>query len=143
MPDYAASKGGVGQLAKAFANEWAARNIQVNAIAPGLHRHRQYRGLAQRSEPRRIHFRAHPAGRWGRPEDFAGPAVFLASAASDYVSGTILTVGRLDGTLIPPRPPVRNCTTALFSLMFRVGGEAKAPPCPPCRVARPSKEPET
>ncbi|ATA96005.1 SDR family oxidoreductase (plasmid) [Sinorhizobium meliloti] len=92
MPDYAASKGGVGQLAKAFANEWAARNIQINAIAPGLHRHRQYRGLAQRSEPRRIHSRAHPAGRWGRPEDFAGPAVFLASAASDYVSGTILTV---------------------------------------------------
>lgn len=92
VPGYAASKGGVGQLTMAFANEWAPKGIQVNAIAPGYIATDNTEAL--RADPDRsasILGRV-PAGRWGTPEDFAGPAVFLASRASDYVSGTILTV---------------------------------------------------
>lgn len=92
VPGYAASKGGIGQLTKALANEWAGRGVNVNAIAPGYIATDNTQAL--RDDPirsRQILDRI-PAGRWGVPEDFAGPVVFLASRASDYVHGTILTV---------------------------------------------------
>lgn len=91
VPGYAASKGAVGQLTMALSNEWAAHDIQVNAIAR-LYRHRQYRGAAQRSRPIRRNSGAHPGRSLGPPRDFAGPIVFLSSAASDYMTGAILTV---------------------------------------------------
>ncbi|GHG24139.1 2-deoxy-D-gluconate 3-dehydrogenase [Paracoccus aerius] len=92
VPGYAASKGGIGQLTMAFANEWAGLDIQVNAIAPGYIATDNTQAL--RADP---HHSASilgriPAGRWGTPADFAGPVVFLASAASEYASGAILTV---------------------------------------------------
>lgn len=92
VPGYAAAKGGIGQLTMAFANEWAGRGVNVNAIAPGYIETDNTEAL--RNDPARYAaiLARIPAGRWGRPEDFAGPAVFLASAASDYVHGTILTV---------------------------------------------------
>ncbi len=92
VPGYAASKGGIGQLTMAFANEWAGLNIQVNAIAPGYIATDNTQAL--RADPDRSAsiLGRIPAGRWGTPADFAGPVVFLASPASDYVSGTILTV---------------------------------------------------
>lgn len=92
VPGYAAAKGGVAQLTKALANEWAGRNVQVNAIAPG------YIGTDNtavlREDPVRnpAILARIPAGRWGHPVDLAGAVVFLASEASDYVSGTVLTV---------------------------------------------------
>lgn len=92
VPGYAAAKGGVAQLTKALANEWAAHNVQVNAIAPGYIATDNTTAL--RNDPQRnpaIVSRI-PAGRWGEPADFAGAVVFLASAASDYVTGTVLTV---------------------------------------------------
>jgi 2-dehydro-3-deoxy-D-gluconate 5-dehydrogenase len=92
VPGYAASKGAIGQLMMAFANEWAAHGIQVNAIAPGYIATDNTAALRDDPERSAAILSRIPAGRWGRPEDFAGPAVFLASAASDYVSGTILTV---------------------------------------------------
>ena len=92
VPGYAASKGGVGQLTKAFANEWASKGVNVNAIAPGYIDTDNTEAL--RNDP--VRFKAIleriPADRWGKPEDFAGPAVFLASGAADYVHGEILTV---------------------------------------------------
>jgi 2-dehydro-3-deoxy-D-gluconate 5-dehydrogenase len=92
VPGYAASKGGIGQLTMAFANEWAGLDIQVNAIAPGYIATDNTQAL--RADPDRSAsiLGRIPAGRWGTPADFAGPVVFLASAASNYVSGTILTV---------------------------------------------------
>jgi 2-deoxy-D-gluconate 3-dehydrogenase len=92
VPGYAASKGGIGQLTMAFANEWAASGINVNAIAPGYISTDNTEAL--RSDPDRSAaiLARIPAGRWGEPADFAGPAVFLASSASDYVHGTILLV---------------------------------------------------
>ena len=92
VPGYAASKGGVGQLTMAFANEWASKGINVNAIAPGYIATDNTEAL--RADPDRSAsiLGRIPAGRWGEPSDFGGPAVFLASRASDYVSGTILTV---------------------------------------------------
>jgi 2-deoxy-D-gluconate 3-dehydrogenase len=92
VPGYAAAKGGVAQLTKALANEWAARNVQVNAIAPGYIATDNTAAL--RADPARnpAILARIPAGRWGRPEDLAGAVVFLASPASDYVSGTLLTV---------------------------------------------------
>lgn len=92
VPGYAASKGGIGQLTKALANEWAGRGVNVNAIAPGYIATDNTEAL--RTDPVRTRqiLERIPAGRWGAPVDFAGPAVFLASAASDYVHGTILTV---------------------------------------------------
>ena len=92
VPAYAASKGGVAQLTKALANEWASSNIQVNAIAPGYFATANTEALqADETGSREILDRI-PAGRWGQPGDLAGAAVFLASSASDYVTGTILTV---------------------------------------------------
>ena len=92
VPGYAASKGGIGQLTMAFANEWAGLGIQVNAIAPGYIATDNTQAL--RADPDRSAsiLGRIPAGRWGTPADFAGPVVFLASPASGYVSGTILTV---------------------------------------------------
>ena len=92
VPGYAAAKGGVAQLTKALANEWAARNVQVNAIAPGYISTDNTAAL--RADPVRnpAILSRIPAGRWGDPRDLAGAVVFLASPAADYVSGTILTV---------------------------------------------------
>ena len=92
VPGYAASKGGIGQLTKALANEWAAKGINVNAIAPGYIATDNTQALQDDPERTKAIIERIPAGRWGKPEDFAGPIVFLASSASDYVHGTILTV---------------------------------------------------
>jgi len=92
VPGYAAAKGGIGQLTKALANEWAGAGVQVNAIAPGYIATDNTEAL--RNDPVRYPaiLARIPAGRWGSPDDFKGAVVFLASAASDYVSGTVLTV---------------------------------------------------
>jgi 2-deoxy-D-gluconate 3-dehydrogenase len=92
VPAYSASKGGVAQLTKALANEWAAHNIQVNAIAPGYFATSNTEALQADPVRNRQILERIPAGRWGKPEDLAGAAVYLASAASDYVTGTVLTV---------------------------------------------------
>lgn len=92
VPAYAASKGGVAQLTKALANEWAGRGIQVNAIAPGYFRTENTSALQQDEIRNRQILDRIPAQRWGEPEDLAGAAVFLASAASDYVNGEVLVV---------------------------------------------------
>ena len=92
VPGYAAAKGGVAQLTKALANEWAGHRINVNAIAPGYMKTDNTSAL--RADPvrsRQIGERI-PAGRWGDPEDLAGAVVFLASRASDYVHGHVLVV---------------------------------------------------
>jgi len=92
VPAYAASKGAVAQLTKALANEWSRYGIGVNAIAPGYMRTDNTLAL-QRDETRnRQILERIPAGRWGEPEDVCGAAVFLASPASNYVSGHILVV---------------------------------------------------
>jgi len=92
-PAYGASKGGIVQLSRALAASWAPDNIQVNAVLPGWIRteltdgaRAQVQGLEERVNART------PAGRWGRPEDLAGIAVFLASAASGFVTGTAIPV---------------------------------------------------
>ena len=92
VPGYAASKGGIGQLTKALANEWAGKGINVNAIAPGYIATDNTQALQDDPERSKAILDRIPQGRWGTPEDFAGPAVFLASSASDYVNGEILTV---------------------------------------------------
>jgi 2-dehydro-3-deoxy-D-gluconate 5-dehydrogenase len=92
VPGYAASKGAIGQLTKALANEWAPRNVQVNAIAPGYVETDNTSAL--RADPQRASaiLSRIPANRWGAPDDFKGATVFLASPASDYVTGSILVV---------------------------------------------------
>lgn len=92
VPGYAASKGGIGQLTKALANEWAPHGVNVNAIAPGYIATDNTQALQGDPARSKSILERIPSGRWGKPEDFAGAAVFLASAASDYVQGTILTV---------------------------------------------------
>jgi|SRR6266496_1799972 len=92
VPAYAASKGGVAQLTKALANEWAAKGINVNAIAPGYMRTDNTRALQQDETRNRQILERIPAGRWGEPTDLTGAAVFLCSAASDYVNGHVLVV---------------------------------------------------
>lgn len=92
VPGYAASKGAIGQLTKAFANEWASKGVNVNAIAPGYIATDNTEALRTDADRSRSILERIPAGRWGEPEDFKGPAVFLASDASNYVHGTILTV---------------------------------------------------
>ena len=92
VPSYAAAKSGVGGVTKAMANELAPRNVQVNAIAPGYISTNNTAALqADETRNRQIMERI-PAGRWGRPQDIAGAALFLASPASDYVTGHILAV---------------------------------------------------
>ncbi|MCL4639133.1 MULTISPECIES: SDR family oxidoreductase [Olivibacter] len=92
VPGYAASKGAVGQLTKAFANEWAGSGVNVNAIAPGYIATDNTSALRADEERSQSILARIPAGRWGDPDDFKGPTVFLASKAADYVHGTILTV---------------------------------------------------
>ena len=92
VPAYAAAKGGVAQLTKALANEWAAKGINVNAIAPGYMRTENTRALQEDETRNRQILERIPAGRWGEPSDLAGAAVFLCSAASDYVNGHVLVV---------------------------------------------------
>jgi len=92
VPGYAAAKGGVAQLTKALANEWAKHRINVNAIAPGYMRTDNTTAL-QRDETRnRQILERIPAGRWGEPNDLAGAAVFFCSSASDYVQGHVMVV---------------------------------------------------
>jgi 2-deoxy-D-gluconate 3-dehydrogenase len=92
VPAYAASKGGVAQLTKALANEWAGKGVNVNAIAPGyIHTDNTAALAADPVRNRQITERI-PAGRWGEPADLGGAAIFLASRASDYVSGHVLVV---------------------------------------------------
>jgi 2-dehydro-3-deoxy-D-gluconate 5-dehydrogenase len=92
VPSYAAAKGGVAQLTKALANEWASRGVNVNAIAPGYMVTDNTVALrADAVRAPQINERI-PAGRWGTPADLAGAAVFLASSASDYVNGRVLAV---------------------------------------------------
>ena len=92
VPAYAASKGAVAQLTKALANEWAAQGVNVNAIAPGYMRTDNTAAL-QHDEVRNGQVLERiPAARWGEPNDICGAAVFLASAASNYVHGHVLVV---------------------------------------------------
>jgi len=92
VPGYAASKGAVGQLTKALSNEWTGRGVNVNAIAPGYMRTDNTAALqADAARSKEILSRI-PAGRWGEPADLEGAVVFLASRASNYLSGHVLTV---------------------------------------------------
>lgn len=92
VPGYAASKGALSSLVKALANEWASQGVNVNGIAPGYISTDNTEALRNDPVRSRSILDRIPAGRWGEPDDFRGPAVFLASPASDYVHGTILTV---------------------------------------------------
>jgi 2-deoxy-D-gluconate 3-dehydrogenase len=92
VPSYAASKGGVGQLTKALANEWAAHGVNVNAVAPGYIATDNTAALRADEVRSKALLGRIPAGRWGDPDDFKGAVVYLCSSASDYVHGTILTV---------------------------------------------------
>ncbi|HEX6625319.1 MAG TPA: 2-dehydro-3-deoxy-D-gluconate 5-dehydrogenase KduD [Pyrinomonadaceae bacterium] len=92
VPAYAASKGGVAQLTKALANEWAAKGINVNAVAPGYMRTDNTAALQKDETRNRQILERIPAGRWGEPRDLTGAVVFLASSASDYVNGHVLVV---------------------------------------------------
>jgi 2-dehydro-3-deoxy-D-gluconate 5-dehydrogenase len=92
IPSYSASKGGVGQLTKALANEWASLGINVNAIAPGYMDTEMTAGLKNNPARRDAIFARIPAGRFGVADDLKGIAIFLASHASDYVHGAIIPV---------------------------------------------------
>jgi len=92
VPGYAASKGGIARLTMALANEWAGKGINVNAIAPGYISTDNTAALREDKDRSASILGRIPAGRWGEPNDFKGPVVFLASEASTYVHGTILTV---------------------------------------------------
>ncbi|MFC1518582.1 glucose 1-dehydrogenase [Pseudomonadota bacterium] len=92
VPAYAASKGGVAQLTKALANEWAASNIQVNAIAPGYFETDNTYNLRQDTARHKSITDRIPSGVWGKPEDLAGATVFLSSNAANYINGHIMLV---------------------------------------------------
>lgn len=92
VPGYAASKGAVAQLTKALSNEWAGRGVNVNAIAPGYMRTDNTAALQADPVRSREILSRIPANRWGEPADLEGAVVFLASSASDYLSGHLLTV---------------------------------------------------
>jgi 2-dehydro-3-deoxy-D-gluconate 5-dehydrogenase len=92
VPAYTASKSGVAGLTKAFANEWAKHNINVNAIAPGYFATNNTAALQADENRNRQILERIPAGHWGKPEDLAGAVVFLSSAASDYLQGHVLVV---------------------------------------------------
>jgi 2-deoxy-D-gluconate 3-dehydrogenase len=92
VPGYAASKGAIGSLTKAFANEWASKGVNVNAIAPGYISTDNSEALRNDPERSKSIVDRIPAGRWGEAGDMGGATVFLASAASDYINGVILPV---------------------------------------------------
>jgi 2-deoxy-D-gluconate 3-dehydrogenase len=92
VPGYAASKGALASVVKALANEWAAQGVNVNGIAPGYISTDNTGSLRQDPVRSKAILDRIPAGRWGEPDDFKGPVVFLASSASEYVHGTILMV---------------------------------------------------
>lgn len=92
VPAYTASKHGVTGITRALANEWAGKNVQVNAIAPGYFRTDNTQALQDDAQRNAEIEKRIPAGKWGEPEQLAGAAVFLASAASDYVNGHTLAV---------------------------------------------------
>jgi 2-deoxy-D-gluconate 3-dehydrogenase len=92
VPGYAASKGGIAQLTMALSNEWAGQGVCVNAIAPGYISTDNTEALRADAGRSSAILARIPAGRWGAPDDLKGATVFLASAASNYVTGTILTV---------------------------------------------------
>ena len=92
VPAYAASKGGVAQITKALANEWASAGIQVNAIAPGYFETDNTYNLRQDEERFNSITARIPSGEWGKPEDLAGATVFLSSAASNYMNGHVMLV---------------------------------------------------
>lgn len=92
IPAYAAAKGGVAQLTKALANEWAGLGINVNAIAPGYMDTDMNEALINNETRSRQILERIPAGRWGEPEDMKGSVIFLASRASDYINGHVLVV---------------------------------------------------
>ncbi len=92
VPGYASSKGAIGQLTKALANEWAGQGVNVNAIAPGYIRTDNTQVLQDDEARSQSILERIPAKRWGETSDFAGPVVFLASAASEYMHGEIMTV---------------------------------------------------
>ena len=92
VPGYAASKGGLQQLIMALANEWAGKGVNVNGIAPGYIETDNTQALRNDTERYRTILERIPQGRWGVPDDFKGPVVFLASSASDYVNGSIVLV---------------------------------------------------
>jgi 2-dehydro-3-deoxy-D-gluconate 5-dehydrogenase len=92
VPGYAASKGAIGQLVMAFSNEWAAKGVNVNAIAPGYIATDNTAALRADKDRNPAILARIPQGRWGEPEDFKGPTVFLASEASKYMNGTTMLV---------------------------------------------------
>ena len=92
VPSYAASKGGIGQLTKALANEWATHGVNVNAIAPGYIATRVTEALRNDAVRGKSILERIPAGRWGEPDDLKGIVVFLASSSSDYIHGAIVNV---------------------------------------------------
>lgn len=92
VPGYAASKGAIASLIKAFANEWAGKGVNINGIAPGYIATDNTEALRNDPERSKSILSRIPANRWGEPQDFKGVTVFLASSASDYVNGTIVTV---------------------------------------------------
>lgn len=92
VPGYAASKGAIGQMTMAFANEWASKGVNVNAIAPGYIETDNTEALRNNPVRSEAILSRIPAGRWGRPDDFAGPTVFLCSDAAAYMHGSILLV---------------------------------------------------
>ncbi len=92
VPAYAAAKGGVAQLTKALSNEWASKNINVNAIAPGYMATEMNTKLIEDEKRNAEILGRIPAGRWGTPQDMKGLAIFLASPASDYMSGAVIPV---------------------------------------------------
>ncbi|MEZ4707921.1 MAG: SDR family oxidoreductase [Caldilineaceae bacterium] len=92
VPGYAAAKGGIAQLTKALSNEWAAKGVQVNAIAPGYVRTDNTQALQDDPARSQAILERIPVGRWGDPADFKGPTLFLASDASNFVTGELLTV---------------------------------------------------
>ncbi|AXT50234.1 SDR family oxidoreductase [Aquimarina sp. BL5] len=92
VPGYAASKGAIGQMTMAFANEWAGKGVNVNAIAPGYIATDNTEALRNNPERAESILSRIPAGRWGDPKDFAGPTVFLASEASAYMNGSVVLV---------------------------------------------------
>ena len=92
VPGYAASKGAVKQLTQAFSNEWAAKGINVNAIAPGYISTDNTAALRADESRNKAILARIPQGRWGETEDLMGTVVFLSSAASDYLNGSVVTV---------------------------------------------------